>query len=89
MHLAEKPRTDDRLQPGFDTRRLAAILADFPDTKALLLVGHEPDFSTIIGELTGARVVMKKGGLALVELDDPQSLQGVLYWLAPPKLLAR
>src|SRR3954452_541178 len=30
----------------------------------LLIVGHEPDFSTIVAELTGARVDMKKGGVA-------------------------
>ncbi len=33
-----------------------------------LLVGHEPDLSGIAGELTGARVDLKKGGLALVRL---------------------
>ena len=33
-----------------------------------LLVGHEPDLSGIVGELTGARVDLKKGGLALVRL---------------------
>ena len=33
----------------------------------ILLVGHEPDFSRAIGDLTGARVEMKKGGLAAVD----------------------
>src|SRR3954468_19930041 len=33
----------------------------------VLLVGHEPDFSDAIAELTGARVDLKKGGLAGVE----------------------
>jgi phosphohistidine phosphatase len=32
----------------------------------VLLVGHEPDLSNAIAELTGARVDMKKGGLAAV-----------------------
>lgn len=30
----------------------------------VLLVGHEPDFSRAVFELTGAHVQMKKGGLA-------------------------
>jgi phosphohistidine phosphatase len=30
----------------------------------VLLVGHEPDFSHAVQELTGAQVRMKKGGLA-------------------------
>jgi phosphohistidine phosphatase len=33
-----------------------------------LLVGHEPDLSGIVGELTGTRVDLKKGGLAVVRL---------------------
>jgi phosphohistidine phosphatase len=33
----------------------------------VLLVGHEPDFSRVVGDLTGARVEMKKGGIAAVE----------------------
>src|SRR5215216_1709164 len=45
----------------FDPLGLAAGLDQ------VLLVGHEPDFSDAIGELTGARVDMKKGGLAAVE----------------------
>lgn len=33
----------------------------------VLLVGHEPDFSAEVGRLTGAKVVMKKGGIAVVD----------------------
>ena len=44
----------------------------------VLLVGHEPDFSDAIAELTGARVDMKKGGLAAVE-------DGALRVLLRPK----
>jgi phosphohistidine phosphatase len=32
-----------------------------------LLVGHEPDFSGEVGRLTGARVKLRKGGLAVVD----------------------
>jgi phosphohistidine phosphatase len=35
---------------------------------ALLLVGHEPDFSRLVYELTGARAVVKKGGLVGIRL---------------------
>jgi phosphohistidine phosphatase len=44
---------------------LAAVGADGP----LLLVGHEPDLSGIVGELAGGRVDLKKGGLAVVRLS--------------------
>ena len=33
---------------------------------AVLLVGHEPDLSGLVAALTGARIEMKKGGLAAI-----------------------
>jgi phosphohistidine phosphatase len=44
----------------------------------VLLVGHEPDCSNAIAQLTGGRVDMKKGGLAAVD-------QGELVGLLRPK----
>lgn len=32
-----------------------------------LIVGHEPDFSGEVGRLTGAKVKLRKGGLAIVD----------------------
>jgi phosphohistidine phosphatase len=53
---------DEALTGGrFDPLQLAAGLDH------VLLVGHEPDFSDAIAELTGGRVDIKKGGLAGVE----------------------
>jgi phosphohistidine phosphatase len=53
---------EEQLAGGpFDPLELSAGLGD------VLLVGHEPDFSDEIERLTGARVDMKKGGLAAVE----------------------
>jgi phosphohistidine phosphatase len=34
-----------------------------------MIVGHEPDLSQTIHDLTGARVDLKKGGLAMVRLS--------------------
>jgi phosphohistidine phosphatase len=60
--LGVEPVTDERLTGGrFDPEELAAGLDN------VLLVGHEPDFSDAIAELTGGRVDLKKGGLAAVE----------------------
>jgi phosphohistidine phosphatase len=56
---------EERLQGGrFDPLELAAGLEN------VLLVGHEPDFSDAVAELTGGRVDMKKGGLAGVDDGD-------------------
>ena len=45
----------------FDPDELAAGRGD------VLLVGHEPDFSRAIQLATGARVELKKGGLAAID----------------------
>jgi phosphohistidine phosphatase len=60
--LPPEPETANELQGGrFDSLSLAAGRGD------VLLIGHEPDFSTEIARLTGARVKLKKGGLAIVD----------------------
>jgi phosphohistidine phosphatase len=52
----------DALRGGdFDPEALAAGRGN------VLLVGHEPDFSRAIAAATGARVQLKKGGLAQIE----------------------
>jgi len=89
LHLKSRLREEERLAPGFHLPLLADLLTDYPTVKALLLVGHEPDFSRVIGELTSGRVTVKKGGLALVEIPEPTILSGELVWLAPPKLLGK
>jgi phosphohistidine phosphatase len=45
----------------FDSTALAAGRGD------VLLVGHEPDFSNEVTRLTGAKVKLRKGGLAIVD----------------------
>jgi phosphohistidine phosphatase len=53
---------DERLRGGdFDPAELAAGRGE------VLLVGHEPDFSRAVWTLTGARIELKKGGIAAVE----------------------
>jgi phosphohistidine phosphatase len=61
--LGIEPETSAELRGGgFDAQALAAGRGDI-----LLLVGHEPDFSNEVARLTGARVKMRKGGLAIVD----------------------
>ena len=78
---------DERLGHGLDRKRLAAIVAEHAGAQALMLVGHEPDFSTIIAQITGGTVVLKKAGVARVDLDE-QTMRGVLVWLLPPRVFA-
>ena len=65
----------NELQGGpFDAEQLAAGRGE------VLLVGHEPDFSNAVAELTGAQVKLRKGGLAAVE-------DGTLHALLTPRQL--
>jgi phosphohistidine phosphatase len=84
LNLQDKVVPDDRVGPGFDVGGLAKLLKKFPEAKALLLVGHEPDFTTTIGELTGGRIVLKKGGMAYVDTADASLKKATLVWLVQP-----
>lgn len=83
------PVLDDRLAEGFTLDRLRDIVSDYAKLEALMLVGHEPSLSDVIGRLIGsAGVEMKKGALAIVTVSDASCAQGALIGLIPPKVLA-
>lgn len=87
--LKMQVKEDERLGGDFDMTALEAILKDHADAKTLMLVGHEPSFSAVIGRVIGeARLDLKKGGLACVDLPDASTVTGELLWLVPPKLLS-
>jgi phosphohistidine phosphatase len=81
--LKTKLRQDEALEPGFGISELSTVLTRHP-SKALMLVGHEPDFSSVISALTGGFIKMSKAGVALVDID-PETKKGRLLWLFPPK----
>jgi phosphohistidine phosphatase len=56
------------LAGGFRAEQALEAFADTGVEGSLLLVGHEPDLSNVVGELTGGRVDLKKGGVAVVKL---------------------
>lgn len=56
----------------------------------VLCVGHEPDLSTVAGQLVGgAQIDLKKGGLIYIETIRPQPGDGVLRWLLSPRHLTQ
>ncbi|MBA3651108.1 MAG: phosphohistidine phosphatase SixA [Chthoniobacterales bacterium] len=81
-HLRVRVREEKLLGPGFGVTDLKRLLRKYPQP-SLMLVGHEPDFSSVIASLTGGKVKLAKAGVALVELD---SGKGQLRWLFPPKI---
>jgi phosphohistidine phosphatase len=74
--LAVEPEIATELaEGGFDSLALAAGRGN------VMLVGHEPDFSSEVARLTGAKAKLRKGGLAIVD-------GGTLIALLRPKDLA-
>jgi phosphohistidine phosphatase len=82
--LKTKLGEDEALEPGFGITELRTVLKRHR-SKVLLLVGHEPDFSSVISALTGASLKLSKAGVALVDID-PDTEKGRLLWLFPPKV---
>ena len=82
-YLKAKVRKDELLAPGFGMSELRTVLKRHR-AKVLMLVGHEPDFTNVISGLTGASLKLSKAGVALLDAD-PESEEGKLLWLFPPK----
>jgi phosphohistidine phosphatase len=61
--LGVEPQVEPSLAGGrFDPIGLAAGMGD-----EVLLVGHEPDFSNVVRDLSGGDVDIKKGGLVAID----------------------
>ncbi|HXW59861.1 MAG TPA: phosphohistidine phosphatase SixA [Solirubrobacteraceae bacterium] len=85
-HGRARLRSHAPLAGRFDaSQALQQLSACGPDGR-LLLVGHEPDLSHLVGELTGGRIDLKKGGLAVVRLEN--AVSGELAILLRPRELA-
>lgn len=95
--LAEhlKPRDgvhkDGRLACGMTPDIAYEILWDCEMESSILLVGHEPDFSSLFADLVGMdsgyQIKMKKAAVAILDLEKPGRGGGTLLALVPPKLI--
>ena len=80
------PDDEARLASGFELSDVGSILDAHPDARRVVLVGHDPDFSSVASTLTGAAIELRKGAIARIDLADgsPAAGQGALRWLIPP-----
>jgi phosphohistidine phosphatase len=83
-----EPTIEPTLAPGADWGDMARVLARHPAARRVLFVGHEPDLSSAVAELTGASSVrMRTGGVACVEFPGvPEPGAGEIAWLLDPDL---
>jgi phosphohistidine phosphatase len=86
---ARAPFAIERLAPGAAWSDFGRSLADHPDARRVVFVGHEPDLSRAVTMLTGAAVRLRPGGLAAIEFPGvPEPGAGELAWLLDPDLYA-
>ena len=74
------------LYAGFDATDALELMAAAGPEQRVLVVGHEPDFSQVVYDLTGGRVDFKKGGVAGIRLDGSR---GELIVLLRPREIDR
>ena len=74
------------MSAGFGTGDLRELLHIRGGDDPLLFVGHEPDFSQLAHDLTGARIELEKGGAFAVSGD---AARGELIALLRPRELDR
>jgi phosphohistidine phosphatase len=87
-HLGLAVAIDDRLAGAMDLAAVEAILRHAGDPSRPVLVGHDPDFSDLLVELTGlSGVTMKKGAFVRIDTERFEPAAGALRWLVPPDLL--
>ena len=84
--LGVEPIEHAALFAGFDVTDALELLAAAGPDQRVLVVGHEPDFSQVVYDLTGGRIDFKKGGLAGVRLDGTR---GELIVLLRPREIER
>jgi phosphohistidine phosphatase len=81
-----RPDDESRLASAFELDDLDGMLAGNPDARRVMLVGHDPDFSSLASTLVGAAIELRKGALARIDLPDAAATagEGALRWLIPP-----
>ena len=90
----KKLETWNELSPEGERRDLLERLSRLNEESTILLVGHEPYLSTLMGDLIsnkpGTRIVLKKGGAAKIVINSllPKA-SGELRWLLTPRQLKK
>jgi phosphohistidine phosphatase len=83
----------DELKPIGNKALLYRKIARHEQGSRLILVGHEPYLTSMIGDIIGnanTRLVLKKGGIGKVRINsfEPR-ISGELRWLLTPKMIIK
>jgi len=85
-------RTDNLLPPAPIEKLLKEVCSDFPRSKNILLVGHEPHLTEMVSALLRCDqpldIDFKKGGLCCLSVPKPLGHSGAIFnWLLTPTQL--
>jgi phosphohistidine phosphatase len=67
--LNQEAEHEDLLGDGFEREDALELLRRHDADARVLVVGHEPSFSQVVHDLTGARIDFKKGGVAAIRVE--------------------
>ena len=84
----------DELRPEGNKSELMQRLSKLKQDSDVLLVGHEPYLSALMGEIiagnSASRILLKKGGLAKIQIMSfAPKVTGELRWLLTPRHLKK
>jgi phosphohistidine phosphatase len=79
------PVVHEPLSDQFGAGEARELLAAAGGDDTLLLVGHEPDLSELVRAFSGARIELKKGGIAAMRVHDGR-LAELLTLLRPREI---
>ncbi|MCY0850075.1 phosphohistidine phosphatase SixA [Sulfuracidifex metallicus] len=85
MQLDSTVQTSDQLLPEADPFITLQFMSGL-ESSVVLLIGHNPHLVNLIKLTTGAEVSLKKGGIAIIDLDK-ETKKGILEILLDQKTL--
>jgi phosphohistidine phosphatase len=87
LRRSERILQTDVLTPGYTPERVWDEIRLHHDASQVMIVGHEPQLSTVVQFLCGGRVAMKKGAIARVDVESLGARpMGTLVWLLTARL---
>ena len=93
LKLKTKIEETDSLKPEGNRLEFYSVLSKLKQDTVVLVVGHEPYLSEMIGEAisqSGCRMDLKKAGLARIRIMQIlPKIKGELRWLLTPKQLKK
>jgi phosphohistidine phosphatase len=87
------PQRLSALEPNVPPEKVVIALQTYQGKQSIALTGHRPclhEFAVYLltGDVGGADMKIKKGGVVCIEFDDtPRAGAGKLRWLFTPKVL--